>query len=442
MQPRIYLLGLNHRTAPIEIREKYSLQDLKGWDLDPGRNSDWLREIMLLSTCNRVEILAVADPGLDAKEALLQAWANACRGGQEELREQVYAYTDQEAVAHVFQVAASLDSMIIGEPQILGQLKEAYRQAVDQGSTRVILNRLLHKAFSVAKRIRSETRVAQHAVSVSYAAVELAKNIFEDLARQKALLIGAGEMSELAAQHLLNAGVPSLQVTNRTFSRAQELAKRFKAEPFPFSELGQRLSEVDIVLTSTGANKPIIRAKDMQAVLKKRRNRPMFFIDIAVPREVDPDLNQLDNVYLYDIDDLKDVVEENLALRGQEADLAQEIIQEEVDKFRQWQRSLGLTATIVDLLQQGQDVAEREVHKTLKNLGPEVNPEVTQAIQTMAESICKKLYHNPIVFLKRRAQEEDSARELISLTRRMFNLDQEEVPKDAHAFRKKGRGGS
>ncbi|MFO8030935.1 MAG: glutamyl-tRNA reductase, partial [Desulfohalobiaceae bacterium] len=407
MQPSIYLLGLNHRTAPIEIREKYSLQGLGGRDLDPDQDSDWLREILLLSTCNRVEILAVAAPGLDSRQALLQAWAEVCGGRAEELQEHIYAYTDQEAVAHVFQVAASLDSMVIGEPQILGQLKDAYRQAVEQGSTRVILNRLMHKAFSVAKRVRSETRIAQHAVSVSYAAVELAKNIFEDLARQRALLIGAGEMAELAAQHLLNSGVPSLQVTNRTFSRAQELARRFRAEPFPFSELGDRLHEVDIVLTSTGATSPIIRARDMRAVLKKRRHRPMFFIDIAVPRDVDPDLNRLDNVYLYDIDDLKGVVEENLALRGQEADMAQEIIQEEVDKFRQWQRSLGLTPTIVDLLQQGQDVAEQEVQKTLKNLGPEASPEVARAIQTMAESMYKKLYHSPIAFLKRRAQEED-----------------------------------
>ncbi|MFP4213424.1 MAG: glutamyl-tRNA reductase [Desulfohalobiaceae bacterium] len=440
MQPSIYLLGLNHRTAPIEIRERYSLQDLGVWDLDPGQDSQCLREVVLLSTCNRVEILAVADPGLVSGQSLLQAWAEACEGSARELREHIYSYADQEAVTHVFQVAASLDSMVIGEPQILGQLKDAYRQAVDQGSTGAILNRLLHKAFSVAKRVRSETRIAQHAVSVSYAAVELAKNIFEDLGKQRALLIGAGEMAELAAQHLLNAGVPSLQVTNRTLSRAQELAKRFRAKSFPFSELGQRLPEVDIVLTSTGASSPIIRAQDMRSVLRQRRHRPMFFIDIAVPRDVDPDLNQLDNIYLYDIDDLKDVVEENLALRGQEADLAGEIIQEEVDKFRQWQRSLGLTPTIVDLLQQGQDVAQQEVQKTLKNLGPEASPEVAQAIQTMAESMYKKLYHNPIDFLKRRAQEENSARELTSLARRMFNLDQEQVPKDAHAFRKKNRG--
>lgn len=437
MLPEIYLIGLNHRTAPIEIREKFSLNGLGGSDLDLKHRACQVRETLLLSTCNRVEILAIAEPGSDCIQSLLEAWAEACAGTARELRQYIYSHTDQDAVAHIFQVAASLDSMVIGEPQILGQLKEAYRNAVDQGTTRVIINRLLHKAFSVAKRIRSETKLAQHAVSVSYAAVELAKNIFEDLGQQKALLIGAGEMAELAAQHLLNSGVSSLLVTNRTLDRAKALASRFQAESFAFSELMQRLPEVDIVITSTGAASPIIHAQDMQAVLKKRRHRPMFFIDIAVPRDVDPGLNQLDNIYLYDIDDLKGVVEENIALRGQEAELAREIIQEEVHKFQHWQRSLGLTPTIVDLLQQGQDIAEREVKKTLKNLGPEAGPEVSQAIQTMAESLYKKLYHHPITFLKRRAQEEDNARHFISLTRRMFNLDQEEVPPEAHAFRKK-----
>ncbi len=437
MQQRIYLLGLNHRTAPVEIREKYALNGISGAELEQVADSDLVREIMLLSTCNRVEILAVTEDSPEAKQTLLEAWAQACGRSGQELQPHVYIYADQEAVAHVFQVASSLDSMVIGEPQILGQLKEAYKNAVNQGTSRVIINRLLHKAFSVAKRIRSETRIAQNAVSVSYAAVELAKSIFADLKQQKAMLVGAGEMSELAAQHLLNSGVSSLLVTNRTLSRARELAEHFRAEHFPFARLFERLPEVDIVLTSTGASNPIVSARDMHPVLKQRKHRPMFFIDIAVPRDIDPELNKLDNVYLYDIDDLKGVVEENMALRGQEADLAREIIQEEVHKFRQWQHSLNLTPTIVDLLQQGQEVADREVQKTLKNLGSEAGPEVEQAMQTMAESLYKKLYHNPITFLKRRAQEEDNARSFISLTRRMFNLDQEQVPPDAHAFRKK-----
>lgn len=243
--------------------------------------------------------------------------------------------------------------MILGEPQILGQLKTAYRNAVEKGVARVIVNRLLHKAFSVAKRVRTETAIASSAVSISYAAVELARKIFTDLSNHRALLIGAGEMAELAATHLLSAGVRDITVVNRTLAKGEELARQFKGRAMPFEELHQALLETDIVISSTGSPTAIIRARDMKDVLRQRRHKPIFFIDIAVPRDIDPDINGLDNIYLYDIDDLKEVVEENLAGRQQEAQKARTIVTEEVNAFMRWRDGLALQPTIVALLDQG-----------------------------------------------------------------------------------------
>lgn len=440
MQQNIYLIGLNHKTAPIEVREKFSLTEPQIHELGLTNGQGPVRELLLLSTCNRVELLVVGDSENDLSDHVLKSWANLCGKNFSELKPYTYIYSNSKAINHVFKVASSLDSMVLGEPQILGQLKEAYRNAVQQGTSQVIINRLLHKAFSVAKRVRSETRIAQNAVSISYAAVELAKEIFADLKKQTALLMGAGEMAELAATHLLNSGVKHLLVTNRTYSRANKLAQKFHAMPIPFSEFYNYLSEVDIVISSTGSNDTIIQAKDMNKIIRKRKNKPMFFIDIAVPRDIDPDLNNLDNIYLYDIDDLKGVVEENLNQRQEEAKIASSIIQEEVTKFEDWMRSLKLTPTIVDLLQQGEEIALKEVQKAQKNLSSETSPEVFQAMETLAKSLTKKLYHNPITFLKRKAQEENNTQDFISLTRRMFDLDYEPISKDAHNDKKKKRG--
>ena len=310
MKKEIHLVGLNYKTAPVEVRERFALTDPEILAKGVVPIDSVVRECLILSTCNRVEITTVAR-GEGAKNHLLRQWATVCGRKVEELTPYVYHYKGSEAVRHLFSVAASLDSMVLGEPQILGQLKDAYRAALEQRNARVILNRLLHKAFSTAKRVRTETAVASSAVSISYAAVELAKRIFEDFGQIKAMLIGAGEMAELAAAHLVNAGIASIRVTNRTYERAVQLASRFNGEAAPFDLLLEHLAEVDIVISSTGAHEPIIRAADMKKVLKERKHRPMFFIDIAVPRDIDPDVNSLDNIYLYDIDDLKEVVEEN-----------------------------------------------------------------------------------------------------------------------------------
>jgi len=353
MEKTIFLVGLNHRSAGVDVREKFALTSVADFEKSLLAACP-LREVMALSTCNRVEILVVADTdrcaGIDLAEAVLRHWAETCAGPLDALREHTYRHTGLDAVTHLFCVAASLDSMIMGEPQILGQLKTSYRKAVETGTARVIINRLLHKSFSVAKRVRTETAIASSAVSISYAAVELAKKIFGELAGKTALLVGAGEMAELAATHLLASGIEKLYITNRTYSRAQELAKTMHGEAVLFEALVEQLRDVDIVISSTGSPTAIIRAKDIREVLKKRRNRAMFFIDIAVPRDIDPDVNALDNVYLYDIDDLKEVVEENMSARQGEAVKARAIVDVETQAFATWLKSLALQPTITDLL--------------------------------------------------------------------------------------------
>ena len=438
MQHDIHLFGLNHRTAGVEVRECFALNDQERFEQCAQALGSAVNEVLVLSTCNRVELLVVSPRGEDVTGKVLSCWAGTSAKTADDLRPHVYQRSNLEAVEHLFSVAAGLDSMVLGEPQILGQLKQAYKAAVERGQARVVVNRLLHKSFSVAKRVRTETGIGSSAVSISYAAVELAKRIFGDMSDKRAMLIGAGEMAELAATHLVGAGVRSISVANRTFERAEELASRFKGKPLAFAELFSKLPDVDIVISSTGSQEPIIRARDIKGVLKKRKNRPMFFIDIAVPRDIDPDVNSLDNIYLYDIDDLKEVVEGNKAQRQMEAEKAREIIHSETHKFGQWLTSLDLQPTIVDLLGRGETLARKELKKTLRRLGPDCPDEVRAAVETMALTLARKLYHEPVCFLKRRTREEGGGEKFLDITRRMFNLDEETVPDDAHMDRKNG----
>jgi glutamyl-tRNA reductase len=375
---------------------------------------------MVLSTCNRVEVLA-AGTG-DMAEQILHSWAEVCHAKTADLKPYIYIYKNLEAVGHLFSVASSLDSMVLGEPQILGQLKAAYRNATKNHTSGIILNRLLHKAFSVAKRVRTETAVASNAVSISYAAVELAKRIFGDMKEHKAMLVGAGEMAELAAMHLLQAGIDEILVANRTLQRGRELAEQFHGRAVAFEQMIENLSQMDIVITSTGSHEPIIRAKDIRSVLRIRKNRPMFFIDIAVPRNIDPDVNGLDNVYLYDIDDLKEVVEENLANRKHEASKAHEIVDEEVHSFAHWLDCLDVQPTIIDLIERGERFGQEELAKTLKRLGP-VSEETNDALLALVNALVRKLNHDPIMFLKSDGMGHDDSTTRINTVRRMFNLD-------------------
>jgi len=438
MNKKIVLIGLNHRTAGVEVREKFALTDVENFEKGLVANCP-VHECMALSTCNRVEIIAVSKQVSEREvlDSLIQHWAGSCKSSPEVLLDNIYQYTDLEAVEHIFTVACSLDSMVMGEPQILGQLKDAYRSAVDNGTAKTIVNRLLHKSFSVAKRVRTETAIASSAVSISFAAVELAKKIFGDLEGTKAMLVGAGEMAELAATHLLHNGVMDIVIANRTFSRAKELSENMGGEPIQIEKMPDRLHEVDIVISSTGSPVAVIKAKEIKKVLKRRKNKPMFFIDIAVPRDIDPDVNNLDNVYLYDIDDLKEVVEDNMAQRQEEAFKAKAVVKLETDTFGLWLSSLELQPTIVDMVDKSEDIAQRELNKTLKRIGP-VDNETRKALETLVLSVAHKSLHEPICFLKRRTQEEGSAERFIDIARRMFNLDEENIPPEAHLDRKPG----
>ena len=422
MRHDIVLVGLNHRTAGVDVRERFALAEHCAPDTWAVPTADALSEALILSTCNRVELVGVGANSDEVREHLLRSWAGARHAEPEDLAPYLYEYTGNEAVRHLFSVASSLDSMVLGEPQILGQLKQAYRRSVESRATGVILNRLLHKAFSVAKRVRTETAVAANAVSISYAAVELARRIFGDMPRHRALLVGAGEMAELAAMHLLQAGIDEIVVVNRTRERAVELAKRFHGRAAGFEELGARIAEADIVITSTGSPEPVIRARDLRAVLRTRKNRPMFFIDIAVPRDIDPDVNGLDNVYLYDIDDLREVVEENLAGRREEAAKAEAILDEEVALFSRWLESLESQPTIVELVRRGERAAEEELARTLKRLGP-LDEGQRAAITAMAHAIAHKLNHAPLMFLKEEGMAREGAPARVNLVRRVFGLD-------------------
>ena len=428
----IVLVGLNYRTASIDIREKFSLADFcapENWAI-PCSNS--VRESLILSTCNRVEVCAVGEKGL--KEQILSLWTRAINVSVNEILPYIYFYSNQEAVRHLFSVAASIDSMVLGEPQILGQLKNAYRNSVNSGNSGLILNRLLHNSFSVAKRVRNETAVGNNAVSISYAAAELSKRIFGDMSSHTALLIGAGEMAELAAQHLLQAGIKEIIVVNRTEEKANLLAKKFSGRWTSFEKLIHVLPEADIIISSTGSPEPVLKVRDVQNILKLRKNRPMFFIDIAVPRDIDPAINELDNIYLYDIDDLKEVVEENINSRLMEAEKAKHIIAEEVAKFSIWLENLQYQPIIETLFHRGESIASEEIKKTLKHLRTQ-DMEDKNALELMAASIIKKLLHEPINYLKFGSAGKNGQNERISLMRKMFNLD---GPQDCGKKQKNG----
>jgi len=423
VKDHIILIGLNHKTAPVEVREKLAFA---GKDFEPVSlflELPLVREAFFLSTCNRVELLVVSRQPEAAVAGCKEVWGRANGIPVSLFEKHLYLLYDREAVKHLFRVASGLDSLVLGEPQILGQLKEAYRRAAKRRATGVILNRLLHKSFSVAKRIRSETGIGSHAVSVSYAAVELAKKIFGDLHEKKAMLIGAGEMAELAAQHLLAQGVEKLIVANRTLSRAIELAQRFRGEAISLEELEDYLLQVDIVISSTGAPHYVLTKEQVKRLMRPRKMRPFFFIDIAVPRDIEPAVNEIENVFLYDIDDLKLVVEENLAYRRKEAVRAERIIEEEALKFEAWLEQLEVYPTIVALRQKAEAIRRRELEKTLSHLKDKLSPAEVEAIEVLTKSLVNKILHDPIIYLKNRYHQDGQT--VVDFARRFFNLDEE-----------------
>ena len=394
----IVLLGVNHKTTPLAVREKLALSVGYEEPLQALGQLEELREYYLLSTCNRVEVLFTCSDVERAQNRVLELlFAQSITA--EELDRYVYRYVNSEAVEHLFLVAASLDSMIVGEAQILGQLKEAYRHSTKIGCSGFVLNKLLHKSFSVAKRVRTETRIGAHAVSISYAAVELARKIFGDLAGKKVMLVGAGEMAELAAEHLVGQGVAEVIVANRTLQRAINLARCYNGKAVSLEELLDQLQHVDILISSTGSPGLILHKEDVRPVMRERRNRPLFFIDIAVPRDLDPAINDLDNVYLYDIDDLHNVVEMNKSERDKEAVKAQRIIAEEKLKFGKWLVNMESTPTIVQLRAMVEQQVRSEVEKTLGRL-EDMDEKTCQGLEKMVAAITGKVVYPPLHYLK------------------------------------------
>lgn len=427
---RIALIGLNHKTAPVELRERLATSD----------NNEILRQLMqlppvkealFLSTCNRIEITITTE---EEPEGAIKTIKNfLAQYNQIDLKDfenSIYTYLDVDAVKHLFLVASSLDSMVIGEPQILGQIKEAYRLSLKQRVAGPILNRLLHKAFSVAKRVRTETELAHHAVSISYAAVELAKKIFGDLNDKHILLIGAGEMAELAVRHLLGSGVKDIVIANRTLERAVELSKEFNGRPISLTEISDYLAWTDIVVSSTGAPHFVICYDHIKGVMRQRKNRPIFFIDIAVPRDIDPKLNDLDNVYLYNIDDLQDIIEIHKHVREKEARKAERIVEEEVIKFKWWLETLEAVPTIVLLKKKLEEIRQKELSKTLRNL-KHLSKEDKEAIEVMTNAMVKKILHDPITFLKK-GEGRPKVDLYLDLARKLFNLDEISQEEDYH----------
>ncbi|CAO0823043.1 Glutamyl-tRNA reductase [Desulfarculales bacterium] len=423
----LVLIGLNHKTAPVALRECLApppgtLEELHQQALAlPG-----VREILLVSTCNRVEVLAVADQAAEVLK-ILEIWLGRGKPmDQANFEQALYRHQDQEAVRHLFRVASSLDSLVVGEPQILGQIKEAFRLAADAGATRTVLNKLLHKTFQVAKRVRTETRIGGTAVSVSYAAVKLAKKIFDDLKGLKVLLIGAGEMAELAAEHLLAQGVGEILVANRTLERAVELTGRLGGgAAYGLGDLPQILGQVDIVISSIGASQPVILWDLARRCLKSRRGRPLFFIDIAVPRNVEARVAELDGCFIYDIDDLAQVVEQNRRGRIGEAQAAEAIVAEEVVKFGAWLHSLAVVPTIAELAGKAEEIRQAELARTIKDLR-DIEPAQAEALERLTKSLVKKLLHDPIQFIRDQGHKSDeSQRNHLALARRVFKLSQD-----------------
>ncbi|MBW2146102.1 MAG: glutamyl-tRNA reductase [Deltaproteobacteria bacterium] len=423
MNGNLVVIGLNHRTAPVELRERLCFAatenrcPLSGQMQLPG-----VPESVLFTTCNRTEMIALLEDIRQGTDTIIQFFADYNAIARSEFEHNLYVFTREDAVRHLFRLASGLDSMVLGEPQIAGQVKDAYRKAVEHKTTGMVLNHLFHKAFTTAKRVRTETQIAANAVSISFAAVELAKKIFEDLSDRAIMLVGAGEMSELTARHLMSNGVRTICIANRSHETAVCLAEKFQGIPIPFSETIYNLNAVDIVITSTGAPHCIITYPAVKKTLRDRRNHPMFFIDIAVPRDVDPLINTLDNVYLYNIDDLQGVVDDNMGQRQKEAEKAEVIVREEVDKFMVWLATQDAVPTIVSLKAKLDKIRKSEMEKALASLG-QVGERERRILDILTSSIVNKIAHDPIVYLKRGCHQEGEDAYAIDVTRKLFRLD-------------------
>src|SRR5688500_8697491 len=422
----IILIGVNHKTAPVEIRERLAFDDAAcAAGLRTLVDGQVVREGLIVSTCNRVEILSATandqiDLGAGRVTQFLDTSGNLPPGF---LHDHLYRHTDDDAVRHLFRVASSLDSMVVGEPQVLGQVRHAYSLAVEAGTAGRVLHKLVHHALRVAKRVRTETGIAGSAVSVSYTAVELGRKIFGSLKGATVLLVGAGEMAELAAQHLAGAGAARVLVTNRTYETAQRLAVTFGGEAVEFSALEEALAQADVVICSTGSPTYIITPEMAERARAARRNRPAFFIDISVPRNVDPEVSKIGNLFVFDVDDLEAVVASNLREREREAERAELIVENEVGQFQQALRALDIGPTVGALKDKLRRIARDEFERQRGRLG-DLTPEQEQAIEAMLMSAVNKISH-PVIHRMRRSYDTGEDNE-VQAWREVFGLEEKE----------------
>src|SRR3954451_21999320 len=422
---KLALAGINHRTAPVQLREQLAFRSEEIPNALLDIQARGAKEALILSTCNRVEVTATLEGGMTV-DHLFGRMLNGRPGlSIEAIRPHFYVFEQREAIRHLFRVASSLDSMIVGEPQILGQLKQAYSQAKEQGAIGSVLDAILTRAFNVAKRIRTETEIGQSAVSVSYAAVELAREIFGSLGQKRVLIIGAGKMSEGTARHLQRAGASEIFITNRTAERAREVAAVFERTVIPYEQFPHRLSEVDIVIASSGSPEWVVTTDMMRRAIESRRNQPMFLIDIAVPRNVAPDVNRLEHAFVYDLDDLQRLAERNLQTRQEVAEQAENIVEEEVTRLEARLRERGAAPTILSLQEQFEAIRRDVLDRYRGRLGT-LTAAQEEALEALTRGIVNKIAHGPISEIRRHAaeQSQDDAREgeLIHAVRRIFRL--------------------
>ncbi len=420
---KLFLLGTNHKKAEIQFREKFALsKEALHEALALLNRTEKIAESYLLSTCNRTEIYAVSNHPAGVFSELEKVLTAVSGVDLAPYRDKFYYLEDQEAVVHLFQVAAGMDSLILGEPQILGQVKDAFLLAGEQGNTGVILNRLLNMSLTVGKRVRSETELGVGAISVAYAAVELAQKIFKDLTRETALLIGAGDTGELIARHLREKGIGKLYITNRTFSKAEALAAELEGQALPFENFLDVLSEVNIVVGAASAPDYLITRQQVRDIVQRRSLNPLFFIDIGVPRNFDPAINQLEAVFLHDIDALDRIVQRNLERRRLELPNAQKIVREELQNFLDWKRSLEVKPTIISLRQKLERIRLRELEKNKNRLSEE---EYRKA-DLITRAIINKILHLPTVSLRKYSNGLPDGLLRIDVVREIFELEDEE----------------
>ncbi len=396
----LIILGLNHTTAPLDVRERLFIAEERQGDLLEALKRHGALEAAIISTCNRTEIYMAGIDPKDAQGVVADVLTDYFAMDKAWIERYTYMLSDDEAYKHLFLVASGLDSMVVGEPQILGQVKDAYRCARQYNASGPFFDRVFHRAFQVAKRVRTETRIGYNPVSISGMAVELARKIFGDLAKKQILVLGAGEMCEVALKHFRKEGLEDIVVVNRTFGKAQHLADDIIGTPCPFEDIPALLLRVDMVLSSTGSEKPIIDKDMVLYAMKKRKNRALFFIDIAVPRDIDPAVNDIDNVYLYDIDDLKDLSQQHLSNRLQEAEKAHAIVEEEVQKFGAWLKQLERSPLIAAIRENVDAIRTKELKKGIQRM-KHADEETIEQVDLLTRAIVGKLLHPHIMMIKK-----------------------------------------